>query len=452
MSVTKKIKIFDTAAGKVVDLVVQKKDEFSMYYCGPTVYNYVHLGNMRPVVVFDIFSRLLKEVGYSIKVVSNYTDIDDKIINEALKEGKTEKELTDFYIKAYEDCLDKLNLMPLFDHPRVSNWMTRIGDFIKVLMNNGFAYQVGGDVYFRVGNVADYGSLSKTVLENNQAGSRIDVNTNKENPGDFALWKVTDDQGIKFDSPFGKGRPGWHTECVVMIKSVFNQPMVDVHGGGFDLKFPHHENERAQSIAYDGTPLAKYWMHVGFLTAAGGVKMSKSLGNVVLAKDFLAKYSGNVMRLFFYQSHYRAPIAFSEEAIQKALNDEAKYRSTIQKLNYRLQRYYPNFQTTLDDDIVNKFVDCLSDDLNIANAITVLEGEIKGALSLLRRPIPDEAQLSKVFGTLLKLYDLLGLKFDLPKLTDEDLELLKKYDKARKQKDFATSDILRKELMDKNLL
>lgn len=292
MSVTKKIKIFDTAAGKVVDLVVQKKDEFSMYYCGPTVYNYVHLGNMRPVVVFDVFSRLLKEVGYSIKVVSNYTDIDDKIINEALKEGKTEKELTDFYIKAYEDCLDKLNLMPLFDHPRVSNWMTRIGDFIKVLMNKGFAYQVGGDVYFRVGNVADYGSLSKTVLENNQAGSRIDVNANKENPGDFALWKVTDDQGIKFDSPFGKGRPGWHTECVVMIKSVFNQPMVDVHGGGFDLKFPHHENERAQSIAYDGTPLAKYWMHVGFLTAAGGVKMSKSLGNVVLAKDFLAKYSG----------------------------------------------------------------------------------------------------------------------------------------------------------------
>lgn len=158
------------------------------------------------------------------------------------------------------------------------------------------------------------------------------------------------------------------------------------------------------------------------------------------------------MRLFFYQSHYRAPIAFSEEAIQKALNDEAKYRSTIQKLNYRLQRYYPDFQTTLDDDIVNKFVDCLSDDLNIANAITVLEGEIKGALSLLRRPIPDEAQLSKVFGTLLKLYDLLGLKFDLPKLTDEDLELLKKYDKAREQKDFATSDILRKELMDKNLL
>lgn len=452
MSVTKKIRIFDTAKGQVVDLKTQKEDFFSMYYCGPTVYNYVHLGNMRPVVVFDVFSRLLKEVGYEIKVVSNYTDIDDKIINEAQKEGKSEKELTDFYISAYEYCLDKLNLLPLFDHPRVSQWMDKIGDFVSVLKDKEYAYQVDGDVYFRESRIPDYGSLSKVVSDQNQSGKRIEVNSNKENAADFALWKVTDDDGIKFDSPFGKGRPGWHTECVVMIKSVFDQPMVDVHGGGFDLKFPHHENERAQSIAYDGTPLAKYWMHVGFLTAAGGEKMSKSLGNVVLAKDFLDTYSGNVMRLFFYQSHYRAPISFSEDAMNKAKLDEQKYGGTIQKIAYRLERLYPDYESKVDVEVIDKFVDYLADDLNIANAITILESQIKVALNLLRRPVPDKSQLETSSGTLSKLFDLLGLRFDLLHLTDADKELLDRYEKARTEKDYATSDALRGELMERNLI
>lgn len=452
MPVTKKIRIFDTAKGQIVDLVTQKKDFFSMYYCGPTVYNYVHLGNVRPVVVFDVLSRLLVQVGYTIKVVSNYTDIDDKIINEAIKEGKSEKDLSNFYIEAYEDCIDKLNTLPLFDHPRVSQWMDKIGDFIKVLKDKEYAYQVEGDVYFRESKIEDYGSLSKIVSEQNQSGKRIQVNSNKEDAADFALWKVTDDEGIKFDSPFGKGRPGWHTECVVMIKSVFGQPMVDVHGGGFDLKFPHHENERAQSIAYDGSCLAKYWMHVGFLTAAGGEKMSKSLGNVVLAKDFLEKCSGNVMRLFFYQSHYRAPISFSKEAINKARLDEEKYYGTIQKLSYRLERYYLDYKPTINDETVDKFVDCLCDDLNIANAITILDAQIKTALNLLRRSVPEKNQLEESFGTLAKLCDLLGLKFNIKNLTKEDTDLLAKYEKAREEKDYQTSDILRGELMAKNLI
>lgn len=448
----RKVMIYDTFQGKTVELKTQKEGVFTMYYCGPTVYNYVHLGNIRPVIVFDVFTRLLKEVGYDCKVVSNYTDIDDKIIKEAIKEGKTEKELTDFYIGAYEDCLERLNLLPIFDHPRVSQWMERIGTFIQSLKNSNHAYQVDGDVYFRTGSIEDYGSLSKTVIENNQAGSRIDVNSNKENPFDFALWKVTDDDGIKFDSPFGKGRPGWHTECVVMIKSVFNQPMVDVHGGGFDLKFPHHENERAQSIAYDGTGLAKYWMHVGFLTAAGGEKMSKSLGNVVLAKDFLGKYTGNVLRLFFYQSHYRSPISLSDDAIEKAVADSNKYGGAIQKLAYRLERLYPDFKPSVDQNAVGRFVGYLADDLNIANAIMVLEEEVKKALGLLRRPQPDQASLECVYGTILKLVDLLGLSFPIKKLTGEDVSLLEEYDAARAAKDFEKSDTIRKVLMERNLL
>lgn len=452
MAIKKEVRIYDTDQGKIVPLVTQKEGVFTMYYCGPTVYNYVHLGNMRPVIVFDVFQRMLQEIGYDLKVVSNYTDIDDKIIKEALKEKKSEKELTDFYIKAYEDCLNQLNLLPLYAHPRVSEWMEKIGMFIKALVDKGYAYQVDGDVYFRTGKIKDYGSLSKTVLEKNNAGSRIEVNSNKEAPGDFALWKVTDDEGIKFDSPFGKGRPGWHTECVVMIKSVFKQPMVDVHGGGFDLKFPHHENERAQSLAYDGTPLAKYWMHVGFLTAKGGDKMSKSLGNVILAKDFLSKHSGNAMRLFFYQSHYRAPIAFSQEAVDKALSDEKKYSSTYQKLSYRLERYYPSFKQEVDSKTVDQFLTFLTEDLNIANAITVLEGEIKLALNLLRRPKPEEAPLALAFGTLSKLYDLLGLSFPLKKLTEDDKAMLDQYEKAREEKDFATSDELRSILMAKDII
>lgn len=449
----KPIRIFDTKAGKKVEFQPLVPGQMSLYYCGPTVYNYVHLGNLRPVVVFDLLTRVFRSDGYQTKVVSNYTDIDDKIIKEALAEKKTEKEISAFYIRAYEDSLAKLNLLPLFYRPRASEVIQRIEDFIGVLLQKGYAYQAGDDVNFRIDKVKDYGSLSHVVLENNQAGKRIEVNSQKENPYDFALWKKTADAGIKFDSPWGKGRPGWHTECVVMIKDVFKSPMVDIHGGGFDLKFPHHENERAQSLGYDGTGLADYWMHVGFLTAAGGVKMSKSLGNVVLAKDCLSRHSGNALRLFFYQTHYRAPIAYSEEAMASAEAQADKYVSTLAKLSYRGELIgQPLTGKGSDGKALDEALGYLSDDLNVANALTVLEKVARKGLTLLRNPQTPMADLDAAYGDLEGLLDLLGLQAAVAPLTEDDRKAYLDYQKARADKDFATSDRLRAHLTQKGIL
>ncbi len=447
------IRIFDTKAGQVVDFKPLRPGRFTMYYCGPTVYNYVHLGNLRPVIVFDILTRLFKAEGYQTKVVSNYTDIDDKIINEALEEKKTEREISSFYIDAYQDSLAKLNLLPLFYRPKASEVIEKMEGFIGVLLDKGYAYKAGDDVYFRTSRIADYGSMSHTIIENNQAGKRIEVNDLKESPYDFALWKKTADQGIKFDSPFGRGRPGWHTECVVMIKSVFGQPMVDVHGGGFDLKFPHHENERAQSIGYDGTPLASYWMHVGFLTAAGGVKMSKSLGNVVLAKDCLSRYSGNALRLFFCQSHYRAPIAYSDEAMEKAEADGRRYVSTLQKLEYRAEWLNTDLNGAKPDaEVLSKALGFLADDLNVANALTVLERQVRVALTILRQLRPRPEDLRTSYATLAGLYDFLGIKFDHVALSVDGREEMEEFEKAHSEHRFDASDELRADLIKKGIL
>lgn len=447
------IRVFDTQAAAKVDFRPLKPGEFSLYYCGPTVYNYVHLGNLRPVVVFDILTRLFRAEGYKTKVVSNYTDIDDKIIAEALAEHKTEKEISGFYIAAYEDSLSKLNLLPLFRRPRASEVIDKMKDFIKTLLDKGAAYKSGGDVYFRTSAVSDYGVMSHMAVEQNQAGKRIDVSDLKENPADFALWKKTADEGIKFASPFGEGRPGWHTECVVMIKDSFGQPMVDIHGGGFDLKFPHHENERAQSLAYDGTPLASYWMHVGFLTAEGGVKMSKSLGNVVLAKDCLAKYSGNALRLFFSQNHYRAPVAYSEDAMSKAEADASRYVATMDKLALRAAWLkIPLADAESDPASFGKAVGFLEDDLNIANALTVLDAEQKRALTVLRPMHPKPEELRRSYATLSTLYDLIGISVPARTLSDEDRKALDGFEKARAAKDYVSSDAIRTRLLEKGIL
>ena len=302
-----KISLYDSYQGKRREFVPLDENEVDIYYCGPTVYNYVHLGNFRPTITFDLLTRFMDECGYQVKCVSNYTDIDDKIIKEAQKEGKSEKDLSEFYIKAYEDCLDQLHILPLYNHPKASQYINIRASFIKDLVDKGYAYQADDDIYFRVNKIKDYGTLSKQNIDDLVAGSRIDVNSHKENPLDFALWKLTKDDGIKFDTVVGTGRPGWHTECVVMVNSVFHKPLIDIHGGGFDLKFPHHENEIAQSEAGHNTHLANYWRHVGFLLT-NGTKRSKSLGNSILAKDVLARHSGNAVRSFFYSTHSRAPI------------------------------------------------------------------------------------------------------------------------------------------------
>lgn len=444
------IKLYDTYEGKLREFHPIDEKEVDIYYCGPTVYNYVHLGNFRPTVTFDLLSRFLKECGYDVKCVSNYTDIDDKIIKQAKLEGKSEKELSEFYIKAYEDCLDKLNIMPLYCHPKASEYINMMASFIKDLEDSGCAYQGGDDIYFSVECDKSYGSLSKQNVSDLVSGARIEVNTKKKNPLDFALWKLTDDDGIKFDTIIGRGRPGWHTECVVMVNNVFHKPLIDIHGGGFDLKFPHHENEIAQSEAHNHTRLANYWMHVGFLLT-NGVKMSKSLGNSILAKDVLQRHSGNAIRLFFLTTHYRAPVNYTEENLLAMDKLAKKYETCLKKSSSKLQLASKEGGSILKEDY-EAFMDALANDLNVANAMSVIDKEVKEINSLLPKKDADLECLDDLFVTMKKLFDILGLKFDLPSITEKDRKLVEEYNQARIDKDFKKSDELRPLLMEKGLL
>ncbi len=444
------IKLYDTYEGKLREFKPIDEKEVDIYYCGPTVYNYVHLGNFRPTVTFDLLTRVLKESGYDVKCVSNYTDIDDKIIKQAKIEGKSEKELSEFYIAAYEDCLEKLNILPLYCHPKASEYIDKMASFIKDLEDTNCAYQGGDDIYFSVDCDKSYGALSKQNISDLVSGARIEVNNKKKNPLDFALWKLTDDDGIKFDTVIGRGRPGWHTECVVMVNNVFKKPLIDIHGGGFDLKFPHHENEIAQSEAHNHTKLANYWMHVGFLLT-NGVKMSKSLGNSILAKDVLERHSGNAIRLFFLTTHYRAPVNYTEENLLSMDKLANKYENALKKANAKLQIQGIKEGSLIQDDY-EEFMNALADDLNVANALSVVDREIKEINSLTMKKDADMIRLSSLFITITKLFDILGLKFSLPKILEEDIALVQEYEKARADKDFAKSDELRPLLMKKGLL
>ncbi len=444
------IKLYDTYEGKLREFKPIDEKEVDIYYCGPTVYNYVHLGNFRPTVTFDLLTRVLKESGYDVKCVSNYTDIDDKIIKQAKIEGKSEKELSEFYIAAYEDCLEKLNILPLYCHPKASEYIDKMASFIKDLEDSDCAYQGGDDIYFSVDCDKSYGALSKQNISDLVSGARIEVNNKKKNPLDFALWKLTDDDGIKFDTVIGRGRPGWHTECVVMVNNVFKKPLIDIHGGGFDLKFPHHENEIAQSEAHNHTKLANYWMHVGFLLT-NGVKMSKSLGNSILAKDVLERHSGNAIRLFFLTTHYRAPVNYTEENLLSMDKLAYKYENALKKASAKLQIQGIKEGNLITEDY-EEFMNALADDLNVANALSVVDREIKEINSLTMKKDADMNRLSSLFDTIMKLFDILGLKFILPEIRPEDIALIQEYEQARAEKNFAKSDELRPLLMKKGLL
>lgn len=446
----RKIKLYDTYEGKLREFKPIDEKEVDIYYCGPTVYNYVHLGNFRPTVTFDLLSRFLKEVGYEVKCVSNYTDIDDKIIKEAKKENKSEKELSEFYIKAYEDCLDKLNIMPLYCHPKASEYINNMASFIKTMMDSNIAYQSKDDIFFSIDTDKTYGNLSKQKVEDLVSGSRIDINSNKKNPLDFALWKLTDDDGIKFDTIIGRGRPGWHTECVVMVNDVFKKPLIDIHGGGFDLKFPHHENEIAQSEAVNHTRLANYWMHVGFLLT-NGIKMSKSLGNSILAKDVLSRHSGNAVRLFFLSTHYRAPINYTEENLDNADKQINKYLAAFKKATYKLE-LNSSIDGKLIEDEYEASMSALADDLNVSNCMTVVDKLSKAINSESMKKDADYQHLADLLYTFTRITNILGLIFDIPSLTEEDKENYNLYNQARENKDYATSDIYRKKLLEKGIL
>ena len=441
------IKFYNSMSNTMEVFKPIKENEVSIYVCGPTVYNHAHIGNARPVVVFDVLTKFFRYIGYKVTHMSNLTDVDDKIINQAIKENCTEKEITDKYAAAYFKLLEDLHASKADIVPRVTETMDEIIAFIKDLMDKGYAYEVNGNVYFRVSKIDDYGKLANINKEELEVGARIEENKEKENPLDFALWKNTD-VGIKWDSPFGKGRPGWHTECVVMINNNYPGHMVDIHGGGNDLKFPHHVNEIAQSKALYDTDIANYWIHNAMINI-DGEKMSKSLNNFKLAKDLIEQFGGNVIRMCLLSAPYRSPVNFSDETINSAKMEIEKILNATKMANVRLQ--INDYKSdSYDNELVDSFLNELANDLNVANGFTVLYDVVKKLNIALRSNNLED--VSKFFNTLLEINKILSFDLQIKTLTDAQIELYREWEDYKKQKDFVKADECRNKLIEMGVL
>ena len=443
----KKFNVYNSLTNKIEPLNPLKENEISMYVCGPTVYGDAHIGNCRPVIVFDVLYRLLTYIGYKVTYMSNITDVDDKIINKAIEEGVNESVIAERYLNRYLELRKDLNAINPTYMPRVTDNIENIINFISKLIELGYAYESNGDVFFRVNKVPGYGRLSNLNMDDLRSGARIEENSAKENPMDFALWKKTE-VGIKWDTPWCKGRPGWHTECVVMINSLYPEGLIDIHGGCFDLKFPHHENEIAQSYACCNTLLANVWMHNGYINM-NNVKMSKSLGNIKSGREVVDMYGVNVTRWAVISTHYRAPINFSSEVMDSATKEVNKIMEPLRQANIKLQLNNVECKD-VDNELIDKFIDTLLDDLNTSNAQTVVFEVTKLLNQSLRGK--DFNVLAKYYNTLKECVDILGLVFNERKLSNEDKELFNKWNEFKANKDFEKADEVRKSLMEHGLL
>lgn len=442
------IKLFNTKTNRLEVFKSIEENKVSLYVCGPTVYNHSHIGNARPIVVFDTLKKLLEAVGYEVTYVSNYTDIDDKIIDQAIDKNLSEAEVSEHYIAAYEDIRRLYHAVSPDALPRVTQTMEGIISFIQDLIDDGAAYEKDGNVYFNVDTVKTYGQLSHQNLDELRVGARIEENTEKNSPLDFVVWKKTD-KGISWDSPWSKGRPGWHTECVVMIHQEFQKNKIDIHGGGQDLKFPHHENENAQNCALHHESLANYWVHNAMLDI-DHQKMSKSLGNVVWAKDFVKELGSNVARWVLIQNHYRQNISITDAVIKQSQTEVEKLESALKNAALMLQ-LRDSWQEVIHTDSLNEFIEALSDDLNTPNAIMVLFERVKQLNQLVRQRDLDLSEVSALVNALVKMAYMLGIEFDL--LVDqENLEKVRAWQTAKADKDFALADKLRAELVDSGVL
>lgn len=444
-----KITFYNSLTNSLEEFKTLEPNKVSMYVCGPTVYNYPHIGNMRPVVVFDTLRRFLTYVGYDVTYVSNFTDVDDKIIKAAQAENKSEKELTEFYIEQFKNVTRLIGSDIPSITPKVTEYIQKIIEYVSKLVELGAAYVVDGDVYFRVSKIKDYGALSGIKVEDLIAGARVEENNKKESPLDFALWKTTN-TGINWDSPWGKGRPGWHTECCVMIDTIFPKHFIDIHGGGYDLKFPHHENEIAQAEAMHGNKIANYWMHNAFINF-GNEKMSKSLGNVIYAKDMINQYGGPVTRLVILSAHYRQPVNFTEDTVKAATQEINKMQMAYKQVALKLQTSDVAIEKG-EPLYIGKFIDALADDLNTANALMELYTILKEANQLIRSKDADLERLNNLFKTLTDMFYVLGLDIKYTKLSNEDINTYHQYMEAKSLQDYAKSDELRKVLIDKGIM
>ena len=447
------MRLFNTLTNKKEEFKPIEEGKVSIYICGPTVYNHAHIGNTRPMIVFDVLRRTFEYLGNDVTFVSNYTDVDDNIIKAAKAEGITEKELTDKYIKAYEDVRAGLNIEDPTYKPRVTETMPEIIDFIQALIDKGYAYEVDGDVYFRVTKVKEYGMLSGIKVEDLIAGASdrtLSVDDKKkESTTDFALWKKTD-EGIQFDTPWSKGRPGWHTECVVMINKLFKDGKIDIHGGGQDLKFPHHENEIAQSMAYNGHPIANYWMHNQMINI-DGEKMSKSLGNVLWAKDLIVEFGCNVFKWLMLSTHYRNPLNMTDDVIAGVRKEVSKVENATKNASLYLQvNHVPAHD--YKKETVDAMVNALEDDLNTSLALTQVLDQVKVLNQVMRVREKDNDVIATEYATLVKMGDVLGFLFEGTKLSEEDIALYEEWNAYKKEKNFDEADRVRKELTERGIL
>lgn len=429
------------------ELFIPKKDKLvNLYVCGPTVYNSIHIGNARPVVFFDMFSRYLSYLGYKVKTATNITDVDDKIINKAIELNVTESDVSIKHANNFLKNVEELNCLKFDYVPYATNYINEMINLINELIKKDYAYVVDGDVYFRVNKSVNYGVLSNQKVEELNNGVRIVNNTNKENPTDFTLWKKTD-KGINWDAGYSKGRPGWHTECVCMINSIFEDGL-DVHGGGFDLKFPHHENEIAQYKAMYDKDLSKYFMHVGRLDFQGQ-KMSKSIGNMILVDDLRKDNSFMAFKLLVLMHNYRGQINFSEELFDEYKKEFEKIERTYKQANIHLDINFVN-DKEINEEYMNEFKKQMNDDFNTPNVYTLIQKMVKELNITTRNKENDK--VSCLVNTLNKIFNIIGIALEYNKMSKENIDVYNEWIDARNNKDFAQADIYRNILVENGVL
>ena len=440
--------VYNTMTRKKQELVPLDGKEIKIYACGPTVYNYIHIGNARPICAFDVLRRYLKYRGFNVKYVQNFTDVDDKIIKKANEEGVSASEISERYIAEYKKDAHGLNVMDADVHPKVTENMDIIIDFIKTLIEKGHAYEAQGDVYFRTLSFKDYGKLSGMPIEDLQAGARIDVNDIKEDPLDFALWKVAKPGEPYWDSPWGKGRPGWHIECSAMSKQYLAET-IDLHCGGQDLIFPHHENEIAQSEAASGKVFSKCWMHNGYINI-DNKKMSKSLGNFFTVREVAEKYGYEVIRYLMVQAYYRSPINYSKElldACKTSLERLYQCRETLDRaIENAGEGVYSEEAEKSFKTCKEKFIEAMDDDLNTADAVSAIFELVRELNIMSSNKESSKKQLEQGRDLFDELTDVLGIlynKKEKNEIPQEILDLVEERKAARKAKDFAKADEIR---------
>ena len=444
------MKIYNTMTNCKEEFVPIDENEVKIYVCGPTVYNYFHIGNARPFVVFDTLRKYLEYRGKKVTFVQNFTDVDDKIINKAREEGITAGEVSEKYIGEYFKDAAALNVTKATVHPQVTQNMKEIIDFVQDLIDKGYAYEVDGDVYYSTRKFEGYGKLSGQNIEDLEAGARIEVGDKKQDPLDFALWKArkTDDE-IAWQSPWGMGRPGWHIECSVMSTKYLGET-IDIHAGGQDLMFPHHENEIAQTEAKTGKPFANYWMHNGYITI-DNEKMSKSKGNFFTVRDILKDYEGEVMRFFLLSGHYRSPINFSQELMDQAKNGLARMRNCMSNLNHLIETGSGSMTEAEAEALKGlesyreKFIAAMEDDLNTADAISAVFELVRDINTAVKDGASKEfaERCKSLLDELTAVLGLLRHTDDGEEVDDEVQKLVAERQEARKAKNFARADEIR---------